>query len=144
MKPGLLMLLYCQHTRLQVSRGDRRRKLQWKICPTYKMTLQVSEYNHKDSLWSIPLSQPEARDRQFCPYLSDEINMALSFLHRWRARRGNAVCFVTSALLCCIWNGWQETDFNKIDLLDHTGNIKALGQNTEQNHYSADIYIWDL
>lgn len=144
MKPGLLMPLVLSTYKITGFWGDGRRKLQWKICPTFKTTLQVSEYNCKDSLWCIPLSQPEARDRQFCPYLSDEINVALSFLHRWRARWGDAVSFVTSALLCCVWNSRQETDFNKIDLLDHAGNIKALGQNTEQNHYSADIYIWDL
>lgn len=66
------------------------------------MTLQVSEYICKDSPWYIPIFEPEARVRRFCPYLSDEIGMALSFLHRWRARRGDAVCCVTSALLCSV------------------------------------------
>lgn len=61
-------------------------------------------------------------------YLSDEVNVTLSFLYRWRAFRRHLVCLVIFTLLCSIPNSRDKINMNCIDLLDHIGNIKALKQ----------------
>lgn len=96
----------------------------------------VRDFQDPVDFLTISILDPEiSHIKTHCYYLSDEINMALAFLYRWRAFGRHLVSLVNFTLLCSIPNSRHKMKLNYSYLLDNIRDIKSLCQGYKEMYY---------